>query len=315
MPSSTSSASSTTSPPRPNAALFVLVGSICYATSSPLARWGRPTHPLLIAFGRLALAALILGTIERAAIGPALRGLTWKQRGVVLGAGACLGVHFALFQLGLDHTSLPAAVSLISLEPLAVVLSAWLFLKMTPSRREWLGVLFATAGAVVVAQGAGTGEHQLSGDLLILGAVALYGLYLTVARALKDALPARSYAALVYAGAALTVSLALLLPPIRAGLAMPPTRGLLAILAITLVPTLLGHTLVQTASRTLPPSIVALVSPGETVGAIAIGAALLGARPTGTEIAGTLIILLGSALAITAPAPLPGAAVGEKRAS
>ncbi|MEO7329471.1 MAG: DMT family transporter, partial [Minicystis sp.] len=159
------------------------------------------------------------------------------------------------------------------------------------------------------------GEHQLSGDLLILGAVALYGLYLTVARALKDALPARSYAALVYAGAALTVSIALLFPPITATLAMPPTRGLLAILAITLVPTLLGHTLVQTASRTLPPSIVALVSPGETVGAIAIGAALLGAMPTAKEIAGALIILVGSALAITAPAsPLP-ASSSENRSA
>jgi drug/metabolite transporter (DMT)-like permease len=282
--------------------LFVLFGAACYSTSGPLARWGRPTHPLLIAFGRLALAALILGAIELRELIPAVRALSWKQRGIVFSAGACLGVHFALFQLGLDHTSLPAAVSLISLEPLSVVVSAWLLLRIQPSRREWLGVLFASAGAVVVAQGAGTGEHQLSGDLLILGAVALYGLYLTVARALKDALPAKSYAALVYAGAAVVVAIALVFPPIRAGLTTPPPRGLVAIAAITLIPTLLGHTAVQTAARTMPPSIVALVSPGETVGAIAIGAALLGALPTATEIAGTVIILVGSALAITAKA-------------
>lgn len=320
MPSSTPSTPSNEARSAPallrrSTALFILFGAACYSTSGPLARWGRPTHPLLIAFGRLALAALILGAIEHRAIGPALRGLSWKQRGIVLGAGACLGVHFALFQLGLDHTSLPAAVSLIALEPLSVVLTAWLLLKIQPSRREWLGVFFATAGAVVVAQGAGTGEHQLAGDLLILGAVVLYGLYLTVARALKDALPARSYAAMVYAGAAVTVSIALLFPPITAGLSMPPPHGLVAILAITLVPTLLGHTAVQTAARTLPPSIVALVSPGETVGAIAIGAALMGATPTATEITGALIILVGSALAITAPAsPLPLSS-GEKRGS
>ncbi|MFO0759521.1 MAG: DMT family transporter [Byssovorax sp.] len=297
---------------RPSAPLFVLFGAACYATSGPLARWGRPTHPLIIAFGRLLLAALILGTIERRPIAEGFARLSWKQRGIVLFAGACLGVHFALFQLGLENTSLPAAVSLISLEPLSVVLAAWLFLSIRPSRREQAGVLFASAGAVVVAQGAGQGEHKLSGDLLVLGAVVLYGLYLTVARALKDALPARAYAAMVYAGAAVVTGLSLLLPQAREGLAAPPPHGLVAIAAITLVPTLLGHTAVQTASRTLPPSIVALVSPGETVGAIAIGAALLHALPTTAEITGTLIILLGSALAITAPAPRPPSTV-EKR--
>lgn len=284
--------------------LFVLFASLAFAVSGPLARWARPTDPLLIAFGRLALAALLLGAIEARALVPSLARLTSRQRLTVLAAGALLAGHFACFQIGLDRTSLPAALSLVSLEPLSVVLCAWVLLGIRPSRPEQIGVVVATAGAVLVARGAGKGEHRVAGDLLVLASVGLYGLYLTVARALKDALPARSYAALVYASAAVLLAIALAAAPREIGALSiwpPPERGILAIAVIALVPTVLGHTAVQTASRTLPPAIVALVSPGETLGGIVLGAVFLHEAPAATEIVGALIILAGSAIAIFAP--------------
>jgi drug/metabolite transporter (DMT)-like permease len=293
---------------RVESALFVVFTSLAFAVSGPLARWARPTDPLLIAFGRLALAALLLGAIEARALRPALAGLTSRQRLTVLGAGALLAAHFACFQIGLDRTSLPAALSLVSLEPLSVVLCAWVLLGMRPSRPEQIGVVVATAGALLVARGAGKGEHHLAGDLLVLAAVGLYGLYLTVARALKDALPARSYAVLVYAGAAAILACALAVvprDPAAAAIWPPPARGLIAIPVIALVATVLGHTAVQTASRFLSPAIVALVSPGETLGGIVLGALFLQESPAPTEIAGALIILAGSAIAIFAPRPAP----------
>jgi drug/metabolite transporter (DMT)-like permease len=288
---------------RQSATLFVLLSSAAFATSSPLARYARPTHPLLIAFGRLALSALILVALDARALDASLHRLSPAQRWTVFCAGAVLAAHFALFQLGLEHTSLPAAVSLVSLEPLSVVLLAWVWLGIRPTRAEQIGVLVATCGAVVVAQGKGQGEHRLTGDLLVLASVALYGLYLTIARALKSALPARSYAALVYLSAAAVLGPLLAIPGVAEQAFPPPLHGAVAIAAIAVIPTVLGHTAVQTASRTLPPAIVALVSPGETLGAIAIGVALLGATPTATEIVGGLIILVGTGLALLAPRP------------
>ncbi|MFT3773539.1 MAG: DMT family transporter [Minicystis sp.] len=292
------------SPPRArSAAAFVLMASSAFAVASPLARWARPAHPLLVAFGRLAVAALVLGAIDARALPAAVRGLSARQRWTVVSAGVLLAAHFACFLWGLEHTSLPAAVSLVSLEPLAVVVCAWAFLGVAPSRAEQVGVLLATVGAVVVAQGVGTGDHRLVGDLVVLVAVALFGLYLAVARALKDALPARSYAALVYASASVTLAVALAFAP--AAFASPawppPPHALVAIVALGVIPTVIGHTMVQTASRSLPPAIVALVSPGETVGSIAIGAAMLGAVPSRVEMIGAAIIVVGSAVAIVAP--------------
>ena len=283
------------------ALVFIAVAGAAFATSGPLARWGRPAHPVSIAFGRVALAAVLLAVVHRRALVSSLRVLPARRLLAIAGAGALLAAHFTLFIGGLDATSLPAAVSLISLEPLSVVLFAWLLHGIAPDRLERMGVALATVGAVVVAGGAGVGEHRLAGDVAVLGAVVLYGLYIAAARALRDAVPPWVYATLVYWFAALS-----LLPWIvvrtwmGVTLAMAPPHSLVAVALLALVPTVVGHTFVQSAARHASPSLVALVSPAETVGGIAIGAALLGALPSAMEVAGALVILGGVGLAIAA---------------
>ncbi|WP_438006295.1 DMT family transporter [Sorangium sp. So ce321] len=281
------------------AAFFVVLASLAFAASGPLARYARPVHPLFIAFGRVALAAAALSLVDLRSLARSVAALSLRQRAAVLGAGLLLAVHFALFLWGLDRTSLASALSLISLEPLAVVLCAWVFFRVRPTRAEQAGVLLATAGAVIIARGAGAGDHRLSGDLMVVGATLLYGLYVSFARALRDALPARSYAALVYTSAALFLAAALpAAPGALEGVAPPPAHAVVAIVALALVPTLIGHTAVQAAARRMSPAIVALVSPGETLGGIVIGALWLDAIPTAVEIAGAAVILVGATVAI-----------------
>jgi drug/metabolite transporter (DMT)-like permease len=286
------------------AAGFVLVASCAFATASPFARAARPADPLFIAAARVAIAAVFLLALDARGVVRSVRALPRRTLGWIFLVGALLGAHFALFLCGLDRTSLPAAVSLVSLEPLSVVVCAWLFFRERPSRAEQVGVLLATVGAVVVAQAAGQGEHRLAGDLLVIGAVLLFGLYVAGARALRDALPARTYAAAVYACAAVTLCAALPFLPVAEGTTRtPPAASWLWILGISFIPTVIGHTAVQTAARSLPPATVALVSPGETLGSIAIGLLLLNATPKPMELAGAAIILLGSLIAIFAIRP------------
>ncbi|AUX26790.1 permease [Sorangium cellulosum] len=281
------------------AVLFVVLASAAFAVSGPLARYARPVHPLFIAFGRVALAAIALSVLDLRGLARSIARLSLRERAAVLCAGLLLAAHFALFLWGLDRTSVPAALSLISLEPLAVVLCAWGFFGVRPTRSERVGVLLATAGALLVARGAGAGDHRLSGDLMVVGAAVLYGLYVSFARALRDALPTRSYAALVYASAAAFLAAALpVAPGALEGVAPPPPHAAVAIVALALVPTLLGHTAIQAAARRMSPAIVALVSPGETLGGILLGALWLGAVPSATEVAGAAVILAGATIAI-----------------
>jgi drug/metabolite transporter (DMT)-like permease len=282
------------------AALFVVLAGAAFATSGPLARLARPAHPLGIALGRVTLAALVLSLLDVRGLVASVRATTPRQRALVAGVGALLAAHFALFLWGLEATSLPAAISLVSLEPLSVVVAAWALAKIRPTPSERVGVLVATVGALVVALAAGQGEHRLLGDALVVGAVVLYGVYVSAARVLQDALPPRHYAVVVYAVAALVLLPAALLAPAPAGTTLwpLPARSIVAIVAAALIPTVLGHTMVQTAARSVSPSVVALVSPGETLGGLLIGALMLGAVPSGAELVGAAIIVAGATAAI-----------------
>jgi drug/metabolite transporter (DMT)-like permease len=288
--------------PRLRALWPVLVASVAFATSSPLARLARPAHPIVIAFGRVAIAAVVLSLLDPAGLAKSFRALGLRDRLRVALAGLLLAGHFALFQWGLEETSLPAAVALVSLEPLAVVLTAWAIFGVAPKRLEAIGVVVATAGALVISRGAGEGEHRLAGDLLVLGAVVLFGFYIAAARGLRDALPARHYAPLVYGGAA--VALGCLVPFLshtaESSVWPLPMSSLAMVALIGLVPTVVGHTMVQTAARTLSPSVVALVCPAETLGSLLLGFVLLGGAPTWIEAAGAATILAGAGFAIAA---------------
>jgi drug/metabolite transporter (DMT)-like permease len=289
----------TSAAPR-GAALLVLGAGLAFATSGPLARWGRPLHPLVIACGRVALAALLLVALDTRGVLGAVRALEPRKRAGVLAAGAILAAHFALFQWGLDTTSLPAAVSLVSLEPLSVVLWSWATHGLKPSRIEQVGVVAATLGALLVARGAGVGEHRLLGDALVLGAVVLYGAYISVARQFRGLLDPRHYAALVYGAAALVLALPIVYLRSQPGVMLwpIPTHAVVAVLALALIPTTLGHTTVQAAAQRLSPGLVALVSPLESLGALAIAAVLLAAVPTPVELAGAAAIVAGVCIAL-----------------
>lgn len=282
---------------------FVALASAAFAVSSPIARFARPAHALFVAFGRVALASLILFALDAPGVIRHFRNLNRATRLRIFICGALLGAHFALFQAGLDATSLPAAVSLVSLEPVGVVFAALVFFRELPSRREQVGVVLATIGAAVIAFAAGSGEHKLAGDLLVLGSVALFGFYVAAARSIKDALPPQHAGSMIYAVAAFVILLVLPYAGAFSNIPELPMRSFLAIAGIAIIPTIIGHTSVQAAARWLPPAIVSLVSPGETLGGLLVAAIFLHEIPKPQECVGAALILSGVLFAIFGPAP------------
>jgi drug/metabolite transporter (DMT)-like permease len=285
----------TPSRPRTGDLALVAVAALAFSTSAPLAKVAHGVAPLAIAAGRCAVGALAITLGWPRATVTALRALPPKHRVALPIAGLLLGGHLALFTVGLVSTSLAAAVALVSLEPIAVVLAAWIAFGLRPTRPEALGLVLASVGAAIVASGAGSGEHRLVGDAMVLAAVVFFGAYVAFARGLRDAMPVMPYAGWVYAVAA--IALAPMAIATQRGGASLASWGAVALLG--LVPTLVGHTLLQSVARRISPAIVGLVCPGETVGSIALGALFLGTRPSLREGIGTAVVIAGATLAVT----------------
>ena len=275
---------------------LVVIAALAASTSGPLAKAASGLSAIGVGAGRCGVAALVLFALAPRETFATLAALDRRTRLAVAGAGLLLAAHFALFLGGLANTSLPAAVALVSLEPLMVVLAGWMTFGLRPNAFELGGVVVAMLGAAVVTHGAGEGEHRWLGDVMVVAAAAVYGAYVMAARGLRERLPMVAYASAVFGAAFLFLTpfalwLAASAPP-------PPATTWWIVLAMGLLPTVVGHTLIQRLSRRVAPSVVALVSPGETVGSIAIGLLMLSAWPTMHEWIGAGLVVSGAALAV-----------------
>ena len=275
---------------------LVAIAALAFATSSPLAKAAKDLDPLAIGAGRCLVAAIAIVLLFPRETLRRVFSLSSRSKVRLVGAGALLGLHFGLFLFGLANTSLSAAASLVSLEPVAVIVGARVVFGVRPSARELGGVLVAAAGAAWIGHGAGEGENRLLGDLAVVGAVAVYGAYVMAARAMKNEIDGWPYAGAVYLVAA--IGLAPLGIFFAAHEPAPLPRTWLWVVLLGIVPTMIGHTLVQRSARHVRPSIVALISPGETVGSIAIGICLQGTRPTKDEWVGAAFVIFGAILAV-----------------
>jgi drug/metabolite transporter (DMT)-like permease len=292
----------TSSRPRAIDLAIVVVAALAFSTSAPLAKVAHGIAPLAIAAGRCVVAAVAIALGWPRAMVTAFRALTPRQRFALPIAGLLLGGHLALFTVGLVSTSLAAAVALVSLEPIAVVVAAWIAFGLRPTRAEMLGLGVASAGAMIVASGAGAGEHRLLGDLIVLAAVVFFGAYVAFARGFRDAMPVMPYAGWVYGVAALALAPIAIAPQLalRAGsTSSPPLASWGAVFLLGVIPTFVGHTLLHWKARHVAPAILGLVCPGETVGSIALGALFLGTMPTLCEAVGAAVVLAGATLTVT----------------
>jgi drug/metabolite transporter (DMT)-like permease len=274
---------------------YVAIAAAVFATSGPIAKVIGTVHPIGVACGRTGLAALGLLLVDGVAIVRAWRDAPAREWWRALLAGALLAAHFGAYLGGLATTSLAAASALVSIEPIAVLAVAALVHGLHPRPAELVGVALATVGAFVVGSAAGHGDHRLSGDLLVVASVFLYGFYVAAARGVSPAIPSRAYAAFVYGAASLVlVPVIALLPEAQR---WPSLGDSMRVVVLAVFPTLIGHTLIQRGASRVRPAVLALVSPGETVGSIAIGACMLHMPPSGREWAGVAVVLAGTTLA------------------
>lgn len=288
------------------AILLVALASVAFATSGPAAKVAlEGGAPLAVAALRCALATAVLLLATRGKTLRVLRSLPGRDLALGMASGAVLGLHFACFTAGLGSTSFAAAVTLVSLEPAVVLLAGLLVFGIGPSRLELGGLAVAAVGAYVVARGGEgpSGQHRLAGDLLVLGAVGLYGVYYSFSRALRERLPTLVYSTLVYGTAATVLLLAAVASSVP--LRIEGSRPLAALAVLAVVATLGGHTLGQIAARRLRPAIVALMSPGETLGSVLLGATVFGWWPAPNELVGCVAVLAGATLTIAGASHSP----------
>lgn len=282
--------------------LILLVGVLAMASASIFIRQaqagGAPS--LVIATYRLLTAALVMSV-------PALSQRAWqdyaklstRDLGTLLLSGLLLGLHFATWITSLAHTSVVSSVVLVTTTPLWIGLASPLLLGEHTPRLTWAGIAVAMIGGSIVGLADWSGETSstLWGDgLALIGALMASG-YLMIGRSVRSKLRLTSYLWLVYGTAAtflLIWSIAGNYPLV--GYSLETTGWMIA---LGLIPQMIGHTAANYAVRHLSATFVGVTILGEPIGSTILAILFLKEWPKPLQLLGGTLILAGIALAST----------------
>ena len=279
-----------------NKALLVFLAVAGVSVSGPMVKWSLAcgASPVMIAFGRMLLSALIL-------LVPALRSGELRQvlrapkRQLVLAcaAGLLLALHYTAWMTSLSFASTFVSTALVCTQPLFVAALSGLLLHEPIQREAVPGAIVAVFGAALIALLSMTGEHgSLLGDALALvGAVFIAGHWLC-GRAARKNLPALGYMTLVYL---VTACCLLGISPLLGGFQV--TRASLGgIVVLALACTLGGHALMTYLLGYVSADVVSFALLGEPIGAAIWALVLFGEPVTLPLLVGGMTVIVGLAM-------------------
>lgn len=165
---------------------LVNLATLTWATNMALGRWLRTDiGPLTLAASRFLIASLIFALLLQRR--PAEERRMGKDRWLLMGMALSGVTLFApMLYLGLRFTTTVHATLINGFGPLITGLLATQLIHEPMSRRQVAGAIAGLVGIVILLSGGSSAfwqeVHVNVGDLIVLGAVALWGLYSVLGR-------------------------------------------------------------------------------------------------------------------------------------
>ncbi len=257
----------------PAKALVILLVGVAACATAVIQTRASHVSPGLLAAVRLLGAALVLAPVWWWLVRSSDHRPSWAQVRMVLVPAGLLWLHFITWALGGRLVPSAHATLLCNLAPAAMPLVALALLGERPVRRELMGTALCLVGVVVLAGGgeALSGAH-LAGDALCLGSMLLFTAYLALGRRHREAFPhLMLYLVPLYAVAGvigfLAWGVAQVLPQPPAAVLWTssapitdPGREALLLVGVTVLPTVVGHGILNWGVRTVSAQMVSLVN-------------------------------------------------------
>jgi drug/metabolite transporter (DMT)-like permease len=278
-------------------AVLLAVAVLAVSTSGPLVREAAaPT--LAIAFWRTTLASAVILPVAALRNRDELRGLTRNELRTAAIAGVFLTLHFGCWIPSLSFTSVASSVALTCTQPVWAAVMARVRGEHI-ARGAWFGIGVALLGALLLTGIDFTvSSRALFGDGLALAGGIFGAAYVTVGADARRAMSTTAYTSVCYplAGVAL---LAVCLAT-RQNLGHYSAHTWWIILAITIGPQLLGHSLVNRVLRTISATTVSVAILFEIVGATLVAWWWFSETPPNGAYPAAVLIAIGVVLVVRA---------------
>ncbi len=271
--------------------LILLFGVFIISWSSILIRWIGPLHPLIIAFYRLLISVLVLIPLIFANK-KKIKFTFGKYHLLFLSSsGFLLALHFFSWIQSLQWTTVGNSIFLESTHPVFAFILSYFILKEKGSRWVVVGILLALGGIFLIVK-SDVNSPQLAslGDWLALFSALCLAAYLLIARFYRYKMALLPYLIQVYGAAAIFTFIFILM--LKLDFFHIPLQSWFFLFLLALGPNLIGHSLLNWASRKMPVYLVNLSMQGEAVLATLLAALFLQEKPPPLFYLGAFLILM-----------------------
>ncbi|OKP95142.1 multidrug transporter [Paenibacillus sp. P46E] len=271
----------------------MLIGIVAISFSSIFIKWSDAPASVQGMY-RLLFTSLLMLPFARPYSGAAfaLRRKDWLMLGI---SGAMLALHFLLWMGSLKYTSVASSTMIMALEPVFIMLGAYILYKERSTSAAILGLGIAIIGVVFIGWGdVGLSADNLKGDLLSIGGTVAVAGHLLIGQKLVARMPSYLYSLIVFISAAAVFCVYNLLAGIPFFDYPPREWGIFVLLAV--VPTVFGHILFNWLLQYASATTVSMNILGEPVGASILAFLLLGEQLTGLQWSGGVLVMSGLAV-------------------
>tara|TARA_B100000214_G_C23964696_1_gene627098 strand:- start:513 stop:1367 length:855 start_codon:yes stop_codon:yes gene_type:complete len=239
--------------------LILFLAMVSVSTTAIIIRYVPTVPALTLAFWRMFLSAGFLWLYSYRYNSK----ITKKNKFRTLIAGIFLGLHFSLFFIGVRNTSVASATLLANTGPLFTAMFSF-FNKEKLNRQVFIGLCFATFGVLIV-QSTGLISNETTGwgnfvSLLSGCSIAITYMFASDIRKKTENIV---YGRSVFFFAAITIALIAFFSDVS--LVAFTKKDVPWFVFLALVPSILGHNLLNYAIKFFPPTAIASVPMGEPI--------------------------------------------------
>jgi drug/metabolite transporter (DMT)-like permease len=289
--------------------LLLLAGVFCCATSVLMIKASQ-LHPVLLSACRLLLSAALLSPLYAYNLRKYRGEFAGRSFRLTLLPAVLLAFHFITWTQGAQWTHAANATLIVCMVPVVMPFLLFFTIGEKITMAEVVGTAMALGGAVwLTASDFWVSRQTLMGDITCFISMLFFAFYLVQARANRDLPSIWLYVVPLYAAAGVICLFMAFF--VARPMTLPAPRELLIIVGLALVPTILGHSILNHAMRHLRGQTVSVVNLFQFIFAGVLAYFLFGEVPRPVFYAAGALVVAGAIIVIHAMA---STAEGERAA-
>ncbi len=285
--------------------LLLIFGIFCCSTAVLMIKASR-VDPILLSALRLAVAVIALTPLFLSDLKKHRDAYSWRQVRATLLPGAVLAAHFISWIIGARMT--PAANSTLIVNFIPIVMPFMLLGAVGErlTRNEWLATAIALIGVLLlVGSDFNVSAQHFWGDVICFGSMLAVTCYLVLGRRNAHFPSLWLYVVPLYAFSAVCCAITWLIfgsggvPGVFNG------REILLVLGLGLIPTVMGHSILNISMKHLRGQVVSIINMGQFIFAGVLAFLIFREIPHWSFYAAGALIVGGAILALLKPKATP----------